>query len=173
MQLEDAEHDGGAVLQRELVEARGDGARLLQQPAGALDHVAATVHLAAEPWLPPRPVRATLPLVLALGDDRVDEMLPQPRPHAGIAVALVAGDGRGPLPSADAHGVQHGRHVLGLVRLAGAHLDGQRQARAVGHEVDLRPEAAAAAAQRVVTRLVGYLRGDAHCFRAPQPPSGP
>src|SRR5690606_32053947 len=49
----------------------------------------------------------------------------------------------------------------GLVCLTGADLDGQRQPRPIGDEVDLGAEAAAAAPQRVVTRLVGHLGGDA------------
>src|SRR5262249_16865405 len=93
-------------------------------------------------------------LLLLVGDDRLDPPLPQPLPQPAGRVPLVPGHlrrllrpGRGLLQQRDG--------LLRLVLLPRA--DGHRHRRPlpVADQVQLRPEAPLAAAQRVVPRLPG------------------
>ena len=150
-------------MDRELLETRGDAARLLQPPDAVLDRVASPVRGAVERRPAPGSVCATLNLVAALGDHGAHAVPAKPRADTRVAVAPVAGEGGGPSArpagrvARDADGVEHLRGVAALVRLPGAERNGEWQARAVRDEVQLGGEPAAAAPQGVVGRLAGRL----------------
>jgi len=130
-------------VHRELLEAGGDAAGVLQRPDAVLDDVAPPVRGAIECRLAPRTMCTEPDLVPALGDDGAYAVAAQPCADAGVAVTLVAGEGRGPAARPDgrtaryAHGIEHLCGVAALVRLAGAQRHGEREPRAVSGEVQL------------------------------------
>ena len=98
---------------------------------------------AVEPRLAPGPVRAPRDLIAPLGDDRLHPVSAQLRADAGVAVALVAREGRGraarPARRAarNAGGVGDLRGEPAFVRLAGAQRHGEREPGAASDEVQL------------------------------------
>ena len=77
-----------------------------------------------------------------------------------VAVGLVAGQGLGagawaPLPAGQAHGFHGALEGGQLVPLPPGECEGERQACAIGHQVDLGADAPAREARRVVLRLLG------------------
>src|SRR6516162_5056921 len=136
------------VVGRQLLVAGGHAAEPLQAVDAALDDIAPPVRLPLEPAPPGL-------LVLLVGDDRLDPTLRQPLPQPAGRVPLVPGHLRRLL--------RPGRRLLqqrdGLLRLMllprpDGH--GDRRARPVTDQVQLRAEAALAAAQGVVGRLAGW-----------------
>src|SRR6202011_2500355 len=100
------------------------------------------------------------PLVAPPRDHRPDPVTPQPAAYPRVAVALVARQlhrpaARPPAPAGDADLAQDPLQLRGLVPLSRRHLGRQRPPAAVADQVELRAEAAAAAAQGVGGRLAG------------------
>ncbi len=92
-------------------------------------------------------------------DDRPDAALAQIRKHGLVAVGLVAGEmlgaGAGPPSGAgQAHSFQASFESCQFVPLSRGERQGERQARAIGHEVDLGAEAAPREAKGVMLRLL-------------------
>src|SRR5436190_14171454 len=148
-------------VDRQLLESRADASVFLEPADALLDDRATAVRLAVEGH---GRVPARL-LIVLVRDHRLDLLPLDPVAHAGDAVALVAGEFPGLVPTLaflaatpDQAGDRLADERLdprGFVHLPGGHFDGQRSARAVSNQVELRSKPASAAAQRVVRRLVG------------------
>src|SRR5262245_34906196 len=135
-------------MHRQLLVPGGHPAEPLQQVDAPLDQVPLAVHLTVE-WA----VSAGLRLLVR--DDRLDPLGQQVLPDPPGRVPLVPGKLLRQHPLL-VQRLDQRHHPLGLVLLAGAELDHQRQDLAAPdrrYQVQLGPEPALAAAQGVVDRL--------------------
>src|SRR5437762_4604415 len=139
----------------QLLEPGRDTPALLE-PAGALfDGATAAVGAAIE-------LMSAIvgPLVLAARDDHSNGMAMQPVPDATVAIALVARHRGRALPRrparlSDRHAVHDRVDLRRLVDLARRDVRGEGNAATVSDQVELAPESAARATQRVVGGFSG------------------
>src|SRR5438132_12312502 len=100
-----------------------------------------------------------LPLIVALGNDGADMMIAEPLADARVAVPLVSGEPVRPHARTterprDRDSIHDGLDPRGVVDLTRRHFDRDRKPLAVGDQVELAPESASRAAERVVLGLV-------------------
>src|SRR5215210_6551877 len=160
-------HPEGAVALGALIVAGGQGAELL----AAGDQV---LHAVAQPVA--RPIeRAAAGLVGLARDGRPDATAAARLADGPTAVALVAGHAPGPHPGSPPPGPPHralgqqlGEHRR-LVRLAGCEHHGHRLAAPLGAEMDLRGEAALAAAERLLHWVPPFAPAACWCARISVP----
>src|SRR3954451_21480767 len=170
-------HPEGAVALGALVVAGGQGAELL----AAADQV---LHPVAPPVA--RPIKRAAAALVGLARDGDPDAATAARLTDGpTAVALIAGHALGPHarppgagpphralagrgPPHRALGQQLGEHRR-LVRLAGCEHHGHRLAAALGAEMDLRGEAALAAAERLLRGVPPFAPAACCCARITVP----
>lgn len=134
----------------QLLESSIQTAALLEPADALLDDTTTPVELAIEAL--PSVVGM---LVFAPRDHGLDRMPAQPIPDRGEAVALVAREGFGSGAPTNPHPIHDFFELRALVDLSRRDVDGEGKAVAVSDQVELAPESAARAAQRVVDGFVG------------------
>src|SRR4051794_15413853 len=160
-------HPQGAVALGALVVAGGQGAELLAAADPVLHAVAPPVEF---------PIKRAAAALVGLARDGDPDAATAARLADGpTAVALIAGHALGPHarppgagPPHRALGQQLGEHRR-LVRLAGCEHHGHRLAAALGAEMDLRGEAALAAAERLLRGVPPFAPAACWCARITVP----
>jgi hypothetical protein len=148
-------------VNRQFLESRADPAKLFQPADAMFGHAAASIGDAVEPH------RRIVPgvFIALMRDHRLDFLAGQPIPNPLHAVALVAGQFPGlmPTPAFLASPTDQGRDRLPddrlgagrFVNLPGGDFDGKRSAVTVSDNMELRSKPALAAAQCVVGGFIG------------------
>ena len=132
--------------------ARRDAPVFLEPPNAAFDNVTLPVGVAVKFYGAPT---MTADFIRLLRNDGLDSVLPQPFSNAGVAVSFVPGQAEWtPAGSTarliDPHALQHLFKAGGFMTLPWSQMNSERQAVAIGHQVQFGGKPAPGTAQRLI-----------------------